>query len=135
MTIRIDPADERAIYVQIMDEIKRALVLGTLQPDEPLPSVRQLSSDLKVNPNTIKHAYRELEHEGLVRAERGRGTFVSHTSQFRPNVEKMAVARAVAQRAVRDAYRHGLTETELIEAIQKTERDTERDSADGKGVA
>lgn len=131
MTIRIDPADERAIYVQIMDEIKRALVLGTLQPDEPLPSVRQLSSDLKVNPNTIKHAYRELEHEGLVRAERGRGTFVSHTSQFRPNDEKMAVARAVAKRAIRDAYRHGLTETELIEAIHETERD----SVDGRGVA
>ncbi len=121
MTIRIDPADERAIYVQIVDEIKRALVLRTLRPDEPLQSVRQLAMDLKVNPNTVKQAYRELEREGLIYAEPGRGTFVSHTSIVRPEEERSDLARAVAQRAVRDAYRHGLTSEELIAAIRDGE--------------
>ncbi len=131
MPIKIDPSDARAIYVQIMDEIKRALVLGTLQPNEALPSVRQLASDIKVNPNTVKQAYRELERAGLVHAERGRGTFVSHTALVQPDREKMHLARAVAERAVRDAYRHGLTSIELVEAI----REVRGEPADSEGVA
>ncbi len=131
MIIKIDFADERAIYVQIMDEIKRALVLGTLQPNDPLPSVRQLASDSKVNPNTVKQAYRELEREGLIHAERGRGTFVSHTSRVRPDREKMHLAGAVAVRAVRDAFRHGFTRDELIDAI----RDVKQESGESEGVA
>ena len=131
MTIRIDPADERAIYVQIVDEIKRALVLGTLRPDEPLQSVRQLATDLKVNPNTVKRAYRELEREGLIYAEPGRGTFASHTSLVRPQAERKDLARVVAQRAVREAYRHGLTADELIDAI----RAEDQLASDGEGVA
>lgn len=131
MIIKIDLADERAIYVQIMDEIKRALVLGTLQPNDPLPSVRQLASDSKVNPNTVKQAYRELEREGLIHAERGRGTFVSHTTRVRPDREKVHLARAVAVRAVRDAFRHGFTPDELIDAI----RNVKRESGESEGVA
>jgi len=72
----IDPADSRPIYLQIMDEVRRAVVVGTLGPDSPLPSVRQLAADLRVNPNTVQQAYRELEREGLIYVRRGQGTFV-----------------------------------------------------------
>lgn len=129
MIIKIDHSDERAIYVQIMDEIKRAMVLGTLEPDDPLPSVRRLASDLKVNSNTVKQAYRELEREGRVYAERGLGTFASHTSRIRPDQDRMDLAIAVADRAVRDAFRHGLSPSELIAAI----RDATGDSSEGVG--
>lgn len=131
MIIKINHADERAIYVQIMDEIKRSLVVGSLRPDEPLPSVRQLASDIKVNPNTVKQAYRELEHEGRVYALRGRGTFAAHTSMIPPDKDRRSLVRGVAERAVRDAYRHGLTPTELIAAIGEAAGDRLK----GEGVA
>ncbi|MBA2572572.1 MAG: GntR family transcriptional regulator, partial [Gemmatimonadetes bacterium] len=53
MLLAINTADARPIYVQIMDEVRRGLVLGTLKPEDALPSVRQLAADLRVNPNTV----------------------------------------------------------------------------------
>ena len=77
MQLTINTADPRPIYVQIMDEVRRAIVLDTLRPEDPLPSVRQLAGDLRVNPNTVAQAYRELERSGTVYVRRGQGTFVA----------------------------------------------------------
>ena len=77
--VSIAPHDPRPIYLQIVDEVRRALVLDTLAPDDPLPSVRQLAVDLRVNPNTVSQAYRELERQGVVHVRRGQGTFASET--------------------------------------------------------
>lgn len=118
MLLHIDPAADRPIYAQIVDEIKRAIVMGVLRPLDPLPSVRQLAGDLKVNPNTVKQAYRDLEQEGLAFAERGRGTFVAPQGAADLVKRRRAVARQVAERAVRDAYRHGLSREDLIDAIE-----------------
>jgi len=115
MLIAIDTHDPRPIYVQIMDEIRRAIVLGTLARDEPLPSVRQLAVELRVNPNTVSQAYRELERQGIVRVRRGQGTFVLDPRL--DGAERAAMARDVARRALRDAHRHGLGADELIDAI------------------
>ena len=119
MLISVDPGDPRPIYVQIVDEVRRAMVVGTLSPDAPLPSVRQLAVDLRVNPNTVSQAYRELEREGLAYVRRGQGTFVAATNVN--GAERRALADAVAGRALRDAYRNGLTASELIDAIQAAE--------------
>jgi len=77
LLIAIDETDPRPIYQQIVDEVRRALVLGSLGEEDPLPSVRQLAADLRVNPNTVQQAYRELEREGLVYVRRGLGTYVA----------------------------------------------------------
>lgn len=130
MLISVDSSDPRPIYVQIVDEVRRALVLGTLGPDAPLPSVRQLAVDLRVNPNTVAQAYRELEREGLAYVRRGQGTFVAGT---RVNgTERRALADAAATRALRDAYRNGIDADELIDAIRRaaTESDTVHSSED-----
>lgn len=129
--IEIDPADERAIYVQIVDEIRRAVVLGVLKPEDPLPSVRQLAAELKVNPNTIKQAYRELERAGRTYVEPGRGTFISHWTGESPDEDRAELGRAVAKRAIRDAYRHGLTIDELIQEVLHAGKDEKED----RGVA
>jgi GntR family transcriptional regulator len=113
----IDTADARPIYVQIMDEIRRALVLGTLQAEDPLPSVRQMSADLRVNPNTVAQAYRELERDGVVYVRRGQGTFVAAVSV--DGSQRRALARAVAERALIDAHRNGLGAEELVQAIRE----------------
>ena len=112
MHVSIDPADARPIYQQIMDEVRRALSIGTLGPEDPLPSVRQMASDLRVNPNTVQQAYRELERSGLVYVRRGQGTFVSQSAQREE--EKKVLAGEVAERALRDAWRHGIA----IEALK-----------------
>jgi len=117
MLIAIDVTDARPIYVQIMDEVRRARVLGTLREDEPLPSVRQLASDLRVNPNTVQQAYRELEREGLVYVRRGQGTFAS-PNQVQSSA-RQGLLRLVAERALQEAHRHGVGADELIEAIRE----------------
>ena len=116
MQVSISTGDARPIYVQIMDEVRRALVLGTLRPEDPLPSVRQLASDLRVNPNTVAQAYRELERDGLVYVRRGQGTFVADSGAS--GEERQSLVRDVAKRAMLDAHRHGLGAEELIEAIR-----------------
>jgi len=116
MLISLDPQDTRPIYVQIVDEVRRALVLGTLAPDDPLPSVRDLAVKLRVNPNTVSQAYRELERQGMVYVRRGQGTYASPGQS--DGVERAALAAAVAQRALHDARRNGLDTADLIDAIR-----------------
>jgi GntR family transcriptional regulator len=119
--ISIDAADARPIYVQIMDEIKRALVLGTVSADDPLPSVRQLAAELGVNPNTVQQAYRELERAGRVYVRRGQGTFVAGDGNAPGARERQELADMVAGRALREAYRNGLSGNELMAAMRRQE--------------
>ena len=118
MLFRIDESDPRPIYQQIVDEVRRGLVVGTLAAEDALPSVRQLAGELRVNPNTVQQAYRELEREGLVYARRGQGTFVAAAQIGGAARERSRLAEGVAQRALREAYRHGLNAEELVEAIR-----------------
>lgn len=117
----INPADPRPIYRQIIEEVHRTLAVGILKADDPLPPVRQLAARLRVNPNTIHHAYRELARAGLVHVRRGRGTFVAASAVLPAGHDRRRqslVARQVAERALRDAFRHGLVATDLIAAIR-----------------
>lgn len=117
MLFEINAADPRPIYRQIMEEVQRGLATGLLRPDEALPPVRQLAADLRVNPNTVQHAYRVLEQHGLVYVRRGRGTFVAATGT--PRARPAQLARQVAERALRDAFRHGLVASDVIAAIKE----------------
>jgi GntR family transcriptional regulator len=119
LPLLIDDSDPRPIYVQIMDEIRRAIVLGSLPPRAALPSVRQLAAELRVNPNTVQQAYRELERAGIVYVQRGQGTYVAEGAASRR--ERARLLKAVAERALRDANRHGFTASELIEGLREEE--------------
>lgn len=135
MRITIRTADPRPIYVQIVDEVRRAIVTGVLNPDEPLPSVRRLAAELRVNPNTVQQAYRELERSGAVYVLRGQGTFVS-ASAASSERERAELAVGVAERSLREAYRHGLTVDELVSAIREAAATASRtnDRSDGEEV-
>ena len=74
----VNPHSGIPIYLQLKEQIKTAVAGGVLPPGAQLPSVRELALSLAVNPNTIARAYSELEHEGLLVAEQGKGTFISH---------------------------------------------------------
>ena len=115
MLININPTSHRPIYLQIVDEVRRAIAVGTLRTDDPLPSVRQTAADLRVNPNTVSQAYRELEREGVVHVRRGRGTFV--TGLQNSVEERSELARSLALKALQEAQLHGLSLSELIDAL------------------
>ena len=118
MLVNLDPRDARPLYLQIVDEVRRALVVGTLRAEDPLPSVRELAAQLVVNPRTVSQAYGELEREGVVYVRRGQGTFVSPDAQ--PNrQERRALAREVALRALREAWRSGLGVEELVKSLRE----------------
>jgi GntR family transcriptional regulator len=114
--LAIDTADPRPISTQIVDELRRALVLGTLRPDDDLPPVRILAAELRVNPSAVASAYRALEGEGVVQMRWGRGPVVA-LDAAQPG-DRAGVARRVAERALRDARRNGLSRAELLDALQ-----------------
>ncbi len=64
------------IYLQIIEEFKRQIAIGSLRPGDKIPSQRELALELKVNANTVQRAYREMEILGLVETLRGQGTFI-----------------------------------------------------------
>ena len=65
------------VYVQIIQQVRRAMRLGFLLPGDQLPTVKEVVSQIPVNPNTVLKAYRELEMEGLIESKQGQGTFVT----------------------------------------------------------
>ncbi|MCI8874681.1 MAG: GntR family transcriptional regulator [Lachnospiraceae bacterium] len=75
--MQLNYRDAKPIYEQIKDGIRKLLLSKAIEPDEKLPSVRELASSLAINPNTISRAYRELESEGYVYSKQGKGTFAS----------------------------------------------------------
>ncbi|HEX2254817.1 MAG TPA: GntR family transcriptional regulator [Thermoanaerobaculia bacterium] len=118
MLVSLDPRDARPLYLQIMDEVRRALVTGTLRAEDPLPSVRELAAELAVNPRTVRQAYGELEREGVVYVRRGMGTFVAPDT--RPDHrQRTLVARGVAKRALLEARRNGLGLEELLTTLRE----------------
>ena len=75
--IVLDYLDSRPLYQQVKDSLRRMMLTGLLEPDEKLPSVRSLATQLAINPNTIQRAYAELEAEGYIYSVAGKGSFVS----------------------------------------------------------
>ena len=118
MLIDLDPADPRPVFRQIADEVQRSVAVGILRRDEPLPAVRELASQLKVNANTVQHAYRTLEREGTVYVKRGLGTFVGEPPRESKSRQE-AIARQIAERMLREGFRHGLLASDLIAALQQ----------------
>ncbi len=76
MQITLDFRSGVPIYIQIMDQIKHLLATDVLKPDDQLPTVRQLASDLRVNFNTVARAYRLLDEAGVISTQQGRGTYI-----------------------------------------------------------
>lgn len=118
MFVELRKDDPRSVYRQIADELQRAISVGVLKPGESLPATRQLAADLKLNPNTVQHAYRTLLQEGVIEMRRGLGAFVAaapRETRHKPG----AVARQIAERALREAFRHGLLASDLMKALEE----------------
>jgi GntR family transcriptional regulator len=118
LALKLDHDDHRPVFRQIVDEVRRSIAVGVLKPEDPLPAVRELARQLKVNANTVQHAYRTLEQEGAVFVRRGLGTFIAAQAR-ESRVRQGTVARQIAERMLREAYRHGLLASDLLAALQE----------------
>jgi len=114
---RIDPRSPVPLYAQIATRLRVAIAADELKPGEALPSVRQLASQLRINPATVVQAYRELEAEGLVATRQGAGTFVLEVPRERQEQDRVAEARRLVRDLLADAGRLGLTAAELRDAV------------------
>src|SRR5688500_11532870 len=94
------------VYRQIGDAVLGAIAQGMIGPEEKLPTIHQLASELGVNPNTVARAYRELEQAGHVVGERGRGTFPAAAPRRQTSAQEL---RKIATRALADCARQGFT--------------------------
>jgi GntR family transcriptional regulator len=95
--------------------------------------VRTLAADLKVNANTVQHAYKVLEQEGTVTVRRGLGTFVAPLKSRETKGRQQAVARQIAERMLREAYRHGLLASDLLLALQEIAPRPQQGTESGPG--
>jgi len=98
--MRIDPGSHVPIYLQIADAVRAALAAGVYRPGDVLPSLRTMATDIHVNPNTVQRAYDELEREGLIYSQRGKGLFVAE--------QAIAFAQSRAGDGVRRAFDEGI---------------------------
>ena len=118
MRIHLQSGDNRPLYVQIMDAVRRGLVRGVLGPGDALPSVREVASSLQINPRTVSQAYAELEREGIVSVRPGKGSFIA--DEVRPEeVERPRLALEVARRTMADASRNGLLLDDVMDALRE----------------
>ncbi len=101
MQFQIDNSSSRAVYQQIVDQVKRDIALGKLVRDEKLPTVRELAARLVINPNTIAKAFRQLEQEGIIATRPGSGSFIAALdSSLSKSVRKKVICEQIEHLAV-----------------------------------
>lgn len=114
----IDIRSSVAVYVQIENHVQFAIASGRLKPGDQLPSVRELSDRLGVNPNTVAKSYRDLEVMGLLYTRRGMGVFVNKNieGKCREDCRKRIIARM--HEAVAEAKASGMNRKEVVEVVE-----------------
>ena len=105
------------IYRQIAQHVRRALARGVIKSGDRLPSVRELAQQLKVNQNTVVHAYSQLEREGIVETRRGLGTFIRDGIPVAVSQRELLIA--AAQRYAREVLALSVSPGEAIEIVRE----------------
>lgn len=114
----LDLRSRKPIYEQLVDKLKELIINEVMKPDEQLPSVRTLASQLSINPNTIQKAYRELENQGFIYSLKGKGSFVNPNHLLRDDTKIKSVMEELEKLIVEALYL-GVTARELIELIER----------------
>lgn len=111
------------IYVQIRDQLLRAIGSGALRPSEQLPTMRELAVHLRVDLNTVRHAYDELEQTGAIVIVRARGTYVAEKPPPLDGAQRAKKLQALAQQATALAVSAGIDPAEVAhEMLQLSKR-------------
>jgi GntR family transcriptional regulator len=125
---KIDRASPLPVYVQLAEQIRLLVRRGALSPGDPLPTVRELAVSLGINANTVTRVYRDLQQEGLLRLERGLGTFVQ-AQQREPTLVDRDYQRIVkrTRELVALCRESGLTARELAQLVDGVWKEVDRE--------
>ena len=111
MEFQVDSASRTPIYRQLVAQIREAVARGKLLPEQRLPSVRDLSRQLVINPNTVVRTYRELQHEGIVELKQGSGAYIRDSPAAPTRITRKA--QQIVASAVDRLQTEGLREHEI----------------------
>ena len=111
--IKLDYQSRAPIYQQIKSKVLEEILLGFLQPDDQLPTVRTLARELGINPNTIQKAYQELEGEGIIYSLTGKGSFVASAAVTGPKIRTERLEALEA--ALLEAKLAGVTQQQIVD--------------------
>lgn len=114
--ITVDYKDRRPIYEQLIANITELALSGELEPEQQLPSVRQLASQLGINPNTISKAYVELERRGVIYSVSGKGSFVNSDLSAAAGDRRKELEQQLRE-CIRDLKRIGADKNRLLDII------------------
>ena len=124
-SIVISQSDGRPMYLQIMEQIKRKIAVGDWAEGQEMPSIRQLAVDLEVSVITVKRAYLELEREGVIVTQQGRGSQVESTPGLGARLHEQELANHLAE-ASRIAALLGMEPSELAERLRAAQAEKEQ---------
>jgi GntR family transcriptional regulator len=111
--IKVDTSSFIPIYEQIKMELKKEIFRGDLKPNDPLPSIRDLATELLVNPNTVARAYRDLEKDGFIFTRKGKGCYISDDSSKLMMEERNSILTQSIDEAIQEAKKFGLDLEEI----------------------
>src|SRR5450755_4425770 len=115
----ISQSDKRPMYLQIMEQIKQRIAIGDWSEGQPIPSIRQLAVDLEVSVITVKRAYLELEREGIIVTQQGRGSHVASISGLGARLQELELEKHLEQ-AIRLADLLGIRPKDLEGRLRQT---------------
>ncbi|MGD9995765.1 MAG: GntR family transcriptional regulator [Ilumatobacteraceae bacterium] len=118
-------------YLQLVQQVRRAMQLGQLVEGDQLPTVKEVAAQLAINPNTVLKAYRELEHEGLAAGRPGQGTFVTRTLSAPSPLQQTKVRRELSKWVER-ARAAGFDDEMMLATLREVVVDPDET---GEGVA
>jgi GntR family transcriptional regulator len=113
----LSQTDTRPMYLQIIEQIKLKILAGDWPQGHALPSIRELAAVTKVSVITVKRAYLELEHEGLIVTQQGRGSFVADAQVLHKDLRRIELEKAI-ETLLDTAARLGLSDKELVNCLQ-----------------
>lgn len=117
---QLDSKSHLSIYEQVIENIKELIMTDILAEDSKLPSVRELSKDLTVNPNTVQKAFKELEREGYIYTVSGKGTFVSPKDDITTDPSKIEELQRIISSAYKSLLNMGLGEPDARQLVMDT---------------
>lgn len=121
----IDISSSTPIYQQIVDSVKEGILKGLIEPEEKLPSVRELAKMMTLNPNTIQKAYKELERQKVIVTLRGKGTYISSDYKPRKDEDKLMELKDLFKKGIIEAHYMGLKEKDILKMIEELLKELE----------
>jgi GntR family transcriptional regulator len=119
MRLQLNFKSGKPVYLQIVDQVRAAVAAGSIRAGEPLPSIRPLAEELRVNRNTVAKAYTELESQGVIETAAGTGCFVRNTGTTLKKKACLTLLAEEVDQAVVQAHHLQVTRAEFLKLVEE----------------